>query len=50
MADESTADDGAVHRFWAFIVAQRAAGVVFDLDDLRQFHNAVDAFDHEQDA
>ena len=48
MADESAADDGAIHRFWAFIVARRHAGATFDLDDVDELRAAVAVFDREE--
>jgi hypothetical protein len=49
--DESTADDGAVHHFWAFIALLRLRRdpppppFVFDLDDVANLIAAVKAFD-----
>jgi hypothetical protein len=51
--DESTADDGAIFAFWAFVEAVVAGGhpVTFDpdrLDRLRDFRAAVAAFEAAQ--
>ena len=44
--DESTADDGAAHHFWAFILARRLARrPEFDLTDLAQLAQAIDEFE-----
>jgi hypothetical protein len=46
MSDESTADDGAAHRFWAFILLRRRRGLPeFNLDDLEQLTQAVAEFE-----
>jgi hypothetical protein len=43
--DESTADDGALYAFFDFLRARQALGrPPFDLEDLAQFHDAVDRF------
>jgi hypothetical protein len=47
---EANADDGAIHRFWAFIIRRRARGQRFDLDDLDELRAAIDAFEHEEGA
>lgn len=44
--DESDADDGAIHRFYAWL-ARRRAGV--DLDDVAQLVAAVAQYDGEGD-
>jgi hypothetical protein len=44
--DETTADDGAIYKFWDFIRARRDLGRPdFDLEDLVAFRAAVDAFE-----
>jgi hypothetical protein len=48
MADESAADDRALHDFWRFIELRRAEHrPEFDLEDLAQLALAVDEFDNE---
>lgn len=49
MADETAADDGAVHLLWRFITARRlrADVVQYDLDDVDQLRAAAaDALAH----
>ena len=48
--DETLADDGAIHRFYAWVTARRAAGARIDLEDLDELRAAVDVFDREQTA
>lgn len=46
MADESAADDGAAHHFWAFILLRRLQRLPdFDLEDLAQLAAAVAEFE-----
>ena len=52
MADETAADDGAVHEFWQFIAAVRARphppDYAFSLEDVRRFLQAVDGFENRR--
>jgi hypothetical protein len=46
--DPEMGDDGALHHFWRWVELRQAEGrPAFDLDDLREFAQAVDEFDHE---
>jgi hypothetical protein len=48
--DESAADDGAIHRFYAWLVARRQAGARIDLEDIDELRAAVDVFNREETA
>jgi hypothetical protein len=47
---EARADDGALHRFWRFVVARRAAGELFDLEAAADVVRMAGEFDRDQDA
>jgi len=43
--DESTADDGAIFGFWAFVVRRRQAGERLDLEDVATVRQLVLDYD-----
>ena len=47
--DESTADDGAMHRFWAFILLRIAAGLPADTSDALKLLLLIVIFDSVAD-
>jgi len=49
--DEAAADDGAIHRFWRFILERRRRRLPeFDLDDIEELRAAIDVWEREEEA
>jgi hypothetical protein len=46
VVDESTADDGAIHDFFAFVVARRLTDA--DLTDVDRLRAAIEDFDESR--
>ena len=47
--DESTADDGAIFAFWAFVERRRRRGITLDPTNVAELRQAIAAFDAGDD-
>lgn len=48
-SDDTRPDDGAVHRFWRFVIARRAAGEAFDLELAADVARVAGEYDRDAD-